>query len=43
MVLTSFLLAQSLWSESHKIITYTQYMVLHQEKHIYGHDCILST
>lgn len=33
MVLTSFLFAQSLWSDSHKIIMHTQSMVFHQEKH----------
>lgn len=33
MALTSFLFAQSLWSDSHKIIMHTQSMVFHQEKH----------
>lgn len=38
MALNSVLFAQSLLSDSHKIIT----QVFHQEKHTYGHSCMLS-
>lgn len=38
MALTGFRFAQSLWSDSHKIST----QAFHQEKHIYGHSCMLS-
>lgn len=38
MALTSFLYAQSLWSDSHKIIT----QLVHQEKRIYGQSLTLS-
>lgn len=41
MALTSFLFAQSLWSDSHKIIMHTQSMVFHQEKHTYGLNRVL--